>query len=341
MGKLLRQIVALENLSRAWEEVTDEPVTPGIDGVTVEAFARHWQANLVDLRQDVLGNRYRPAPLVRFTIPKRDGSPRLLGNLTLRDKILQRAVLRILDDIYEAFFLACSYGYRQGRSVKHAVEQVVQARSWGYTWVLDADIDEFFHSLDHHLLFRFLSETIADAQLLDLIVAWLTAHRPPGSDWPVGTPLGAIISPLLSNIYLHYLDLTMCGGMEALRQAEERLTGRRADSALLARYPALRQGQANPYNWVYIRYADDFIVLCRSPQQAELALHVVAQTLQTLLLDIEWQKTAISSFDDGFEYLGCYFKGRDFYFRYQEQWIKVDQSSDWRLFYLHGPEGYR
>lgn len=184
MGKLLRQIISFDNLCRAWEEVTEEESRPGIDGMTVEAFARHWEANLRELQQAVRSNYYRPAPLVRFTVPKRDGSPRLLGNLTLRDKILQRAVLRVLDD------------------------------------------------------------------------------------------------------------------------------------------------------------ADDFIVLCRSQAQAELALRVVDETLATLLLALEPTKTVITSFDQGFEYLGCYFQGEHFYFRYKNDWIKVDQSGDWRLFYQHGPQEY-
>jgi group II intron reverse transcriptase/maturase len=316
VGKLLRQIISFDNLCRAWEEVTEEESEPGIDGMTVEAFARHWEANLRELQQAVRSNYYRPAPLVRFTIPKRDGSPRLLGNLTLRDKILQRAVLRVLDDIYERYFLDCSYAYRRGRSVQQAVEKLLEARSFGYTWVLDADIDDFFHSLDHHLLLRFLRETITDEPLLALIVAWLNIGRPE-TDWAVGTPLGAIISPLLSNIYLHYLDLVMTGGMD--------------------QWP----GAAGPMpNWVYIRYADDFIVLCRRQAQAELALRLVDETLATLLLALEPSKTVITTFEQGFEYLGCYFQGEHFYFRYRDDWIKVDQSGDWRLFYQHGPQEY-
>jgi group II intron reverse transcriptase/maturase len=336
MGKLLRQIVSLQNLRAAWDEVVDKGAAPGIDGVTLNDFARHWEANLVDLREDVLANRYRPQKLVRFTIPKKDGSPRLLGNLTVRDKVLQRAVLRILDDIYDPIFLDCSYAYRPGRSVKHAVERIIEARELGYTWVLDADIDDFFHNLDHHLIMRFLGETIDDEQLLDLFVAWLTIGRPDDT-WPVGTPLGAVISPLLSNIYLHYLDLVMTGGMAKLPLPvdDRRQTVDRAKIS-----PPSTDHRLPSSDWTYIRYSDDFIVLCRSRADAELALEWVEVVLDTLLLQIEPAKTTITTFDEGFEYLGCTFKGQTFYFNYQGSPVKVDTGADWELFYRHGPEEY-
>lgn len=233
MGRLFNEITRLDNLVEAWDEVLKNDSGPGVDGVTLEEFARDWEASLVELRRQVRGNQYRPAPLLRFTIPKRDGSPRLLANLTVRDKIVQRAVLRVLDDRFDRNFLDCSFAYRPGRSVQQAVERVVEARELGRVYVLDADIDDFFHSLDHHLLVRFLKETIDDGPLLGLIVTWLNAGRPD----PIkasGTPLGAIISPLLSNIYLHYLDLAMTGGLP--RPAEQ---------------PA--------QDWTYLRYADDFV----------------------------------------------------------------------------------
>jgi CRISPR-associated protein Cas1 len=318
MGRLFNQITTFENLAQAWEEVADKKGSPGIDGVTVEEFARQWEANLIGLRQKVRGNQYRPAPLVRFTIPKRDGSPRLLGNLTVRDKVLQRAVLRVLDDIYEKQFLECSFAYRPGRSVQQAVERVVEARQMGRVWVLDADIDDFFHSLDHHLLLRFLKETIGDEPLLRLFIQWIIVGRP-DPDWATGVPLGAIISPLWSNIYLHYLDLVM--------------TNR------LPYFGGARPDEPAP-DWSYIRYADDFIVLCRSREQAELALRRVEETLKTLLLYLEPSKTTITTFQDGFEYLGCVFKGDSFYFEREGQRITVRDDEDWGLFYRYGPEGY-
>jgi group II intron reverse transcriptase/maturase len=323
MGYLFNQITRLDNLAGAWEEVADNRGMPGIDGVSIEDFARHWEANLIELRRQVRGNQYDPAPLLRFTIPKRDGSPRLLGNLTVRDKIVQRAVMRVLDDIYEGQFLDCSFAYRPKRSVKQAVERVVQARKTGRLYVLDADIDDFFHSLDHHRLVRFLQETIADEQVLALIVDWLNVGRP-DPDWATGTPLGAIISPLLSNVYLHYLDLAMTDSLPRFGPH---------------RHLALDPVGLRP-DWSYLRYADDFVALCRSQAQAEMALRWVKETLQTLLLDLEPTKTAITTFDEGFEYLGCYFKGDAFYFDYDGRRIAVREDEDWNLFYQHGPEGY-
>ncbi len=316
MGRLFNQITKFDNLAWAWEEVADKKSGAGIDGVTLEEFARHWEANLVELRQVVRGNRYRPDPLQRFTIPKRDGSPRLLGNLTVRDKVLQRAVLRVLDDQYERYFLDCSFGYRPGRSVKHAVEKIVEARDFGRLWVLDADIDDFFNSLDHNLLLRFLRETIADEQLLALIMVWLKSGRldPARS---IGTPLGAVISPLLSNIYLHYLDLIMTNSIPPFGQFDD---------------PAP--------DWVYVRYADDFVVLCRTETQARLALQWVQETATTLRLQLEPSKTAITTFQQGFGYLGCNFKGSYFYFEYEGERINVHDDRGWNLFYRYGPEGY-
>ncbi len=319
MGRLFDQMTSLDNLFQAWDEVLEKKSAPGSDGVSLEDFARNWEANLVELRREVRGNRYRPAPLLKFTIPKRDGSPRLLANLTVRDKVLQRAMLRVLDDKYEQYFLECSFAYRPQRSVQQAVERVVQARAMGRVWVLDADIDEFFHSLDHRLLGRFLRETIDDEPLLRLIGTWLEIGRPdPGR--ATGTPLGAVISPLLSNVYLHYLDLAMTHTLPPLG---------RSDPAALAQ------------DWVFVRYADDFVVLCRSQAQAELALGVVEETLKTLLLKLEPAKTALTTFEQGFEYLGCTFVGDTFYFEREGERIKVADDHGWNLFYNYGPEGYR
>lgn len=320
MGKLFRRITSFDNLTAAWDEVTDHRTAPGIDGMTRETFAREWEANLIALQTAARSHRYKPAPLKHFTIPKKDGSLRRLGNLTLRDKILQRAVLRVLDDIFEQYFLDCSYGYRPHRSVQQAVETVVRARTMGFTWVLDADIDDFFNKIDHFRLLRFLQETIADRELLQLIVQWLNIGCP-DTGWAMGIPMGAVISPLLANIYLHYLDLVMTGAMS---------------------HPAWYHpppGIETPH-WVYVRYADDFIVLCRNRPQAELAFRWAETTINTLLLSLEPSKTVITTFDDGFEYLGCTFKGQIFYFNYKNERVKVDTATDWNLFYQYGPDGY-
>lgn len=322
MGRLLRQIITLANLSQAWEEVVENESGPGVDGVSLEDFARDWEANLIELREAVQGNRYRPAPLLRFTVPKRDGSPRLLGNLTVRDKVLQRAALRVLDDLYDGSFLDCSFAYRPHRSVKEAVERVVQAHLFGRSWVLDADIDDFFHSLDHGLLLRFLREQLSDEPLLALLGTWLKAGRPDPAR-AVGTPLGAVISPLFSNIYLHYLDLAMTGALPVFGS------------------PSCDLDALSGTDWVYVRYADDFAVLCRSQGQAELALRRVVETLATLRLALEPAKTRITTFAEGFEYLGCYFKDDYFCFQHAGGQIKVMTDADWALFYRHGPEGYQ
>ena len=181
-------------------------------------------------------------------------------------------------------------------------------------------IDDFFNKIDHFRLLRFLQETITDRELLQLIIQWLNVGCP-RTGWAMGIPLGAVISPLLANIYLHYLDLVMTGALN---------------------HPAWYHpppGEEHP-QWVYVRYADDFIVLCRSRTQAELAFRWAETTINTLLLSFEPSKTTITTFDDGFEYLGCTFKGAIFYFNYKNERVKVDTGSDWQLFYQYGPDGY-
>ena len=358
MGRLLNQILKLDNLAAAWEEVVDADAGPGRDGVTLEEFARHWEANLVEIRQAVKSGYYKPDPLQRFTIPKKDGSPRLLGNLTVRDKVLQRAALRLLDDIYEPFFLECSFAYRPKRSIHGAVEQLVLARDLGRLWVLDADIDDFFHSLDHELLLRFLRENLTDEALLRLIRLWLDQGRP-APDRAVGTPLGAIISPLMSNIYLHYLDLVMTHTLPRWGPARADFAGRGGegrgretgpsgpswagdswDRSLTAPHSAGAGLPSRPPDWVYLRYADDTVVLCRSREQAEAALALMRDTLATLRLRLEPTKTAITTFHQGFDYLGYTFQGYQFYFEREGKRIIVDDEGSWELFYQYGPTGY-
>lgn len=320
MGRLFNQITSLANLGDAWDEVARTNSGPGCDGVTIEDFARNWEENLIELRRKVRANQYRPAPLLKFSIPKKDGSRRWLANMTVRDKIVQRATMRVLDDIYEPYFLDCSFAYRKGRSVQQAVERVVEARNFGRVWVLDADLDDFFHSLDHHLLLRFLQENISDPLVLRLIVIWLNEGRPDPA-WAMGTPLGAIISPLLSNIYLHYLDLVMTHNLPRFGDYK-------------------RVGNGTNPGWVYVRFADDFVVLCRRQAEAELALKWVETTVQTLQLQVEPSKTSISNFDEGFDYLGCTFKGDEFWFEREGEQIRVRDDEDWPLFYNYGPQGY-
>ena len=202
---LLQQTLGVQNLHQAWEAVAENNGVPGVDDLSITAWRRNWEERLVNLARQVRTNTYRPSRLRRRRIPKKKGGFRTLRIPTVTDRILQRAALQVLHEIYEPCFLDCSYGYRPGRSLKLAVEQILMYRENGFRWVLDADIDSFFDRVDHELLLRFLQEDLPDESLLYLINTWLKAARP-SPDISRGIPQGSPLSPLLANIYLHRLD---------------------------------------------------------------------------------------------------------------------------------------
>jgi group II intron reverse transcriptase/maturase len=182
---------------------------PGVDGVTWTEYGQDLEANLRDLHARVHRGSYRARPSRRVFIPKADGRLRPLGVAALEDKILQRALVEVLNAIYEADFLGFSYGFRPGRSPHDALD----ALAAGITrkkvnWVLDTDFREFFTSLDHRWLERFLEHRIADKRILRLIQKWMAAGVIEDGAWTEsleGVPQGASASPLLANVYLHYV----------------------------------------------------------------------------------------------------------------------------------------
>ena len=182
---------------------------PGVDGVTWSTYGQDLEANLGDLHQRVHTGRYRARPSRRVYIPKADGRQRPLGIASLEDKILQRAVVEVLNAIYEEDFLGFSYGFRPGRSPHDALDALnVGLERKKVNWVLDADIRDFFTSLDHGWLQKFVEHRIADKRVLRLIQKWVSAGVIEDGAWTaseVGAPQGASVSPLLANIYLHYV----------------------------------------------------------------------------------------------------------------------------------------
>jgi len=182
---------------------------PGVDGVTWEAYGQNLGANLQDLHTRLHTGRYRARPSRRAYIPKADGRQRPLGIASLEDKIVQRAVVEVLNAIYEVDFLGFSYGFRPGRGPHHALDALaVGIEQKNVNWVLDADIREFFTSLDHRWLMKFLEHRIADQRVLRLVGKWLSAGVIENGEWSQtveGAPQGASASPLLANVYLHYV----------------------------------------------------------------------------------------------------------------------------------------
>lgn len=302
--KLINQILSPDNLRAAWEEVAENKGAPGVDGVSIARWRRNWEERLVELSAAVRANTYRPRPLRRFTIPKKDGSPRHMAIPTVTDRVLQRAVLRVVDDFFDRTFLDCSYGYRQGRGVRNAISAIIELRDSDHRWVLDADIDECFDSLDHTLLLTFILETLDDPLVLGLMRAWLrVGRRSPQRE--VGIPLGAVISPLFCNIYLHRLDarLVECG-------------------------------------YRPVRYADDFCVFCERRSQAEAALMDTERILADLRLRLEPLKTGIAHFETGFDFLSVHFYRNTYSFVSCAKRIEVEGDFDPHLFYDYVPDGY-
>ena len=203
--------VDVEALERAFRRQKRQ-AGAGVDGITVADYEQNLAANLQDLCARVHTGRYRPQPVRRVYIPKADGGQRPLGVPTLEDKIVQGAVAEVLSAIYEVDFLGFSYGFRPGRNPHQALAALHTAiMSQRVNWVLDADIRSFFDSVDHEWLLRMLAHRIADPRVLRLVRMWLEAGILESGEWHEtdrGTPQGAGISPLLANIFLHYvLDL--------------------------------------------------------------------------------------------------------------------------------------
>ena len=279
------------NLQAAWQAVESKKGGPGLDEVTLKRWGRNWRANLERLRAQVRTNTYRPTRPRRVRVLKKGGEYRAISILTVTDRVLQRATLNVLEGFFEGRFLNCSFGYRPRRSVADAVTAVVRSRERGRSWVLDADIDDCFDSLDHSLIEELIRPAVPDAIVRRLIHAWLQAGRPkkrreevharrssstaPGAQArDVGVPQGAVISPLLCNVVLHELDtyLTRAG-------------------------------------WALVRYADDFVVLTSTEAGAHVARADVELALSHLRLRLNAAKTRVVSFEQGFRFLGVDFLG--------------------------------
>ncbi|MCB0078895.1 MAG: hypothetical protein KDD73_15900 [Anaerolineales bacterium] len=269
---MLHDVLAWPNLCDAWECIAENGGAPGADAMTVRRFARHWQQNLRRLQRLVAEERYRPGRLRRVAIPKRSGGWRRLAIANVGDRVLQRAVLNLLDDRCERLFLDCSYGYRQGRSLHDAVRRVVAWRDAGQRWLVDADIDDCFGAIPHGPLLDRLRPIADDAALLALIGQWLHQGRSAANP-DRGLALGMPISPLLCNLYLHELD--------------HRLTRR---------------------NRHIVRYADDFVICCSSPELAKRVQDEVTMILASMSLQIEPTKSRLTSFNEGFDFLGVHFE---------------------------------
>jgi RNA-directed DNA polymerase len=264
--------VDVDRLWRAYWALNPKAAT-GVDGVTWQDYGLDLEANLRDLHARVHRGAYRARPSRRAYIPKPDGRQRPLGIASLEDKILQRAVVEVLNAVYEADFLGFSYGFRRGRSPHDALDALAVGIERGkVSWVLDADIRSYFEKLDRRWMVRFLEHRIADRRVLRLIQKWMGAGVIENGDWLdtlEGTPQGASASPLLANVYLHYVfDLWA-----------ERWRRRRA------------RGQM-----IIVRFADDYIVGFQHREDAERFLAELRDRLAQFSLELAAEKTRLIEF---------------------------------------------
>jgi len=244
-----------ETLEAAWDQVRRNEGAPGIDGVSIAQVAEREggvAAFLEAVQADLLARRYRPQPVKRVYIPKASGALRPLGIPTVRDRVVQTAVLLIVEPIFEADFLDCSYGFRPARSAHQALQEVRTHVQQGFTAVYDADLKGYFDSIPHDKLMKCLKHRISDRQVLKLIRRWLQApvvHPPETPGGPPtmrrtrqGTPQGGVISPLLANLFLHWFDVIFHRPDGPAHWARARLVRYADDFVVVARYisPALR-----------------------------------------------------------------------------------------------------
>ena len=264
------------NLSSAWNKVRRNKGSAGVDHVTTEMFEREAPGHLERLSRQLKEGSYRPSAIRRVYIPKPGGGERPLGIPTVRDRVVQGALRQVIEPVFERGFASQSYGFRPGRGCKDALRRVDQLLKQGYRWVVDADLKSYFDTIPHGKLLAVVREKVADGRVLQLVERFLGQKVMDGLEsWTPagGAPQGAVLSPLLSNIYLDPLNHLM----------EQR-------------------------GYQMVRYADDLVVLCPSREEAESALATLADWVKSAGLTLHPEKTRVVSVDnEGFEFLGYRF----------------------------------
>ena len=276
---LIDKVYAPRTLEAAWAKVRANKGAAGVDGQSVLRIENRAESYLAELGAALKDGSYRPEAVKRVEIPKGDGKTRPLGIPTVKDRIVQTAVKMVIEPVFEAGFCEGSYGFRPGRGCKDALREVDRLLKAGYCFVVDADIKSYFDMIPHERLMERVEEKVSDGRVLGLIRGWLKQDILKGAErWTPygGTPQGAVISPLLANIYLHPLDALMAN--KGYRMA---------------------------------RYADDFVVLCKTPGEADTALAEVRAWVEANGLELHPDKTHVGDcrvLGQGFDFLGYRFE---------------------------------
>jgi RNA-directed DNA polymerase len=276
---LVDKVIRPTTLDVAWRKVARNKGAAGVDDQSIERFAAQAERYLRELHDSLKDGSYRPSPVKRVEIPKGDGRTRPLGIPTVKDRIVQTALKMAIEPIFEVQFRPGSYGFRPGRRCKDALREVDRLLKEGYAHVVDADLKGYFDSIPHDKLMAGVAGSISDGRVLALIDGFLRQDiMTDMARWQptTGTPQGAVLSPLLANIYLHPLDQLM----------EE-------------------------HGWRMVRYADDFVILCRTQDEALAALRQVEAWVVANGLTLHPEKTRVGDSREpgqGFEFLGYRFE---------------------------------
>lgn len=267
-----------ELMHKAFKAVKKNRGAAGIDGVSIQAFELNLTENLLSLMKELKQRTYQPAPLRRVHIPKGDGKTRPLGIPRIKCRIAQEVIRRLINSTFERRFHNNSFGFRPGRSCHQAVERVLQYAEQGYRYVADVDVKGFFDNIPHNLIMESVAAKIADGNVLNLIEKFLNSGvMEEGEIKPTtkGTCQGGVISPLLANIALDHLDWFL-----------------------------------ESKGFRFVRYADDFVILCKTKPEAERALDEARTFLEEMGLQVSPEKTKVCCFSTGFDFLGFTIKNR-------------------------------